>query len=237
MWDVSFIAPVVRYVYEMNPPIPGIVFSAGYYIIAAVALLGLEAFSTWSKQKESDSQILNTVHTSDLPKNGEEEEKLNSLAPILGGLELGTYLFIGNLLQVIGLKTIPADRAAFLVQLTTIFVPLLQAIVVGNLFAIPAKTWIACLIAFLGVVVMGLDGHDPSAMNGLVQAWDSLWGGQSYPVPIQSTFRFSLFTGGDFLVIAAALAYTMVRPTVGSIPFHKDSTTSITDPISFYAIG
>lgn len=29
----------------------------------------------------------------------------------LGGWELGSYLFIGNGLQVVGLQTVPADRA------------------------------------------------------------------------------------------------------------------------------
>lgn len=49
---------------------------------------------------------------------------------VTGGFELGFYLYLGNLCQMIGLQTIESDRAAFLLQLTTIFVPILQAIII-----------------------------------------------------------------------------------------------------------
>jgi hypothetical protein len=39
----------------------------------------------------------------------------------------GTYLFLGNGSQAIGLKTVASDRATFLVQLMTIIVPLVAS--------------------------------------------------------------------------------------------------------------
>lgn len=191
----------------MNPPIPGIVFSAGYYIVAAIALISFEVFSSFSRKSSSHNETQNESSTSG------DEAKSTPLAPVLGGMELGTYLFIGNLLQVIGLKTVPADRAAFLVQLTTIFVPMAQAIVAGNVFAIPGRTWIACLVAFLGVVIMGLDGRNPNAFNALLQPLRAMWDGDTTHMTAgqeSSIFRLSqIFTGGDLLIVAAALAYTM----------------------------
>ncbi|KAL7448275.1 hypothetical protein ACHAWC_000495, partial [Mediolabrus comicus] len=136
--------PVVKYMYEkMDPSMPGFVFSAGYYVVAAVSL---SILSQLQVQKEDDL---------------DEEEESNKITNI-GGWELGSYLFIGNVFQVVGLQTVPADRAAFLVQLTTVIVPLLSAFAAGNIFAVPALTWAACIIAFSGVVIMGADGSETS---------------------------------------------------------------------------
>jgi drug/metabolite transporter (DMT)-like permease len=78
---------------------------------------------------------------------------------IQGGMERGTYLFIGNALRVIGLKTVASDRAAFLLQLTTIFVPLVQCLLSRCHFnVVPLRTWIASGIALLGVALIGMDG-------------------------------------------------------------------------------
>jgi len=240
----------------MNPPIPGIVFSAGYYIVAAISLIGLELWSNAGRQQTANTifplddsdyvdhrrnESISSIHVSvastidsvattttatinPSPSSDSWMKNPNYYVPILGGMELGTYLFIGNLLQVIGLKTVPADRAAFLVQLTTIFVPLAQGIVAGNLFSIPGRTWIACLVAFLGVLVMGFDGHTPpNILDSLLQSMKTFFSG----VGDASTFTTiitkgdessrttilqqlsQVFTGGDLLVVSAALAYTM----------------------------
>ncbi|KAL7495251.1 hypothetical protein ACHAWT_003770 [Skeletonema menzelii] len=147
--------PVVKYMYEkMDPSMPGFVFSAGYYIVAAVSLTVLSQLQA----KNVDQEVLNA------PNNLQIEEENNKITT-RGGWELGSYLFIGNGLQVVGLQTVPADRAAFLVQLTTVIVPLLSAFAAGNLSAIPLQTWAACIIAFSGVVIMGADGNIAYSMH------------------------------------------------------------------------
>ncbi len=209
-------APVVKFVYEMDPPVPGFVFSGGYYMIAAFTLSLLSylqhRFSSASLQKDSIQEevveedrgdeftLATTVAEDDTSARSEQLLAITSSSSsnrlpiqLLGGLELGSYLFIGNCLQVIGLKTVPADRAAFLVQLTTIMVPLFQASFAGDLRTIPALTWLACVLAFLGVVVMGLDAP-------------------GFEFQIQSIFNSIgdvSYSSGDFLIIAAAVAYTM----------------------------
>ena len=99
--------PAVRYVYEIKPAVPGFVFSAGYYLIAALALSFLSLVTAGN----------------DISVNEKEETLARNIdirLPIKGGIELGTYLFVGNALQVVGLQTVPSDRAAFLLQLTTV---------------------------------------------------------------------------------------------------------------------
>jgi len=158
---------------KMDPSMPGFVFSAGYYIVAAVSLTVLSQLQA----KNVDQEVLNA------PNNLQIEEENNKITT-RGGWELGSYLFIGNGLQVVGLQTVPADRAAFLVQLTTVIVPLLSAFAAGNLSAIPLQTWAACIIAFSGVVIMGADGNSATdQQNGLSQ--------------------------GDALILLAAVAYSM----------------------------
>lgn len=197
-------SPIVKYVYTMNTPVPGFVFSAIYYMIATVTLWSL----IWISQDQgtdvdTEARILKGVNIDPL------EEKFtfpsikssNSKAmSTLGGIELGSYLFIGNCCQVIGLKTVPADEAAFLVQLTTIMVPLFSALFDGNITSVSPKTWAACLIALLGVIVMGI-GDDYLAASF---SFDTT---MSYLEDISAIGQ--VFSNGDALIMLAAVAYSM----------------------------
>ena len=109
---------------------------------------------------------------------------------------MGTYLFIGNALQVIGLKTVSSDRAAFLLQLATIFVPLLKS--VNGQYWIPRQTWMACLVALMGVALIGLDDGEGLNYNILdtIQHQNPI----SYSLP-----KFSL---DDGFIVLAAIFYT-----------------------------
>ena len=177
--------PAVRYVYEIQPDVPPFVFSLLYYLTAAIALslVGLVPLAPFRTHTSKDKETA-TYETTEVSQQ-HQADKL----PIQGGIELGTYLFLGNGLQVVGLKTVPSDRAAFLLQLTTIFVPLVQSILAGNLRAVPTKTWIACLIALSGVAFIGLDGSDSSSLSLL---------------SIEN-IEFSI---GDLYVVLGALFYT-----------------------------
>ena len=119
-----------------------------------------------------------------------KEDDYDATITTRGGWELGSYLFIGNGLQVVGLQTVPADRAAFLVQLTTVMVPLLSALTAGTLSAVPLPTWLACIVAFAGVVVMGADDAGSESIG-------------SFDVGQLSISQ------GDFLIVLAAVAYSL----------------------------
>lgn len=184
--------PVVRYVYAIEPPIPGLVFSPCYYFVAASAL----SLLSWATSSSSDETDINAkgsqdeyTELSETEKSVTEKIPAGNNLPILGGMELGFYLFLGNSLQVLGLKTLNSDRVAFLIQLTTIFVPLVQGIAARNLLAIPIRTWIACLIALSGVGVLALEGNpDVVEQQAMTQQF--------------------FLSQGDFLVVGSALAYT-----------------------------
>ncbi|KAG7350977.1 EamA-like transporter family protein [Nitzschia inconspicua] len=185
-------SPVVRYLYAIDPPVPGFVFSACYYTLAAVTTLCLA-----QRFKSNGQQTDNT--------DGKETELLleytkessSSLLPssVQGGIELGSYLFVANCLQVVGLQTVEAERAGFLVQLTTVMVPLTEALLAGSLSKVPTKTWIACLVAFLGLCIMGLDGKEDSIV--LSDPGDALVG------------AITSFSQGDGLILGAAALYTL----------------------------
>ena len=153
----------VRYVYDVAPEIPTLVFSVAYYAIAASGLLAILVLQSLGKENDTT------------------EDTQTSLK---GGVELGTYLFLGNAFQVFGLRTVQSDRAAFLLQLTTIFVPFLQAILAGSFSRISTRVWLASFTALLGVAVISLDGADGAMVD-----------------------RFGL-SGGDALIVAAAVLYT-----------------------------
>lgn len=78
--------------YEIDPPIPGFVFSTAYFAVAALSAFALLSLKTTDEDDPDDWIALKA------------------------GLELGFYLFVGNSLQVLGLKSVPSDRAGFLVQ-------------------------------------------------------------------------------------------------------------------------
>jgi drug/metabolite transporter (DMT)-like permease len=178
-------SPVVRYLYAIEPPVPGFVFSACYYIVAAATTLSLVALSNAHHRANETQQNQPFV----------ESSKKQPSISIQGGVELGSYLFVANCLQVVGLQTVEAERAGFLVQLTTVMVPLAEALLAGNLAKVPIKMWIACVIAFLGLCIMGLDGKDNSVLL-------------NYPREALSG-AFTSLSQGDCLILAAAVLYTL----------------------------
>jgi len=190
--------PVVKSLYAIQPAVPGFVFSACYYAVASVTTLSIVAFQD---QRNTQKLKNNGTNTSGFYNNdgSYSESSVHSAIgkekpsfPFLGGIELGTYLFVANCLQVVGLKTVPSDRAGFLVQLTTVMVPVAEAILAGNFFAISARTWFSCLLAFAGICVMNLDG--------IMQQTGSM-------ASMLNTFK--TFTQGDVLILLAAVLYTM----------------------------
>lgn len=199
--------PVVKYLYAIEPPVPGLVFSAAYYTVAAVSLqlLALVALSTTTRTTPATSagSIAESLKAPDA--------KVATFAPTpaglpwRGGAELGCYLFVANALQVVGLQTVPADRAGFLVQLTTVLVPLMEAVGTDKA-AVPLKTWAACALAFCGVVVINLD----DAMSGLVEATTATMAERSILVSaLLSGGSSSGWATGDGLIVMAAAMYSL----------------------------
>lgn len=160
-------APAVKLANAASPvPFPAVLFSAGQYVVASSLLLAATAL------------VPPAAPASPAPTPPPR-------FAWAAGAELGGYLFIGNLLQVSGLATVPADRGSFLVQTTTLMVPLLQALSQGGLGSVSAKTWTACALAFVGVLCMS--ASDGGGGGGLSIA----------------------FGPGDVLVLSSAVLYSL----------------------------
>ena len=206
--------------------------------------------SSSSNQISSDDATSDTSITMTPPPQGLTNEPLDELSLFVsttsaisspaiattkrirnGGIELGTYLFIGNLFQLLGLVTVSSDRAAFLLQLTTVFVP-----IASTLFAVatthhpttvtntgistnvnmhnddrvrPSTTistrmWIACIIALLGVGILSFDNSSVIEAVTTVPVASAEHSGMIDN--ILSQFHWST---GDTLVVLAAVAYTL----------------------------
>jgi drug/metabolite transporter (DMT)-like permease len=188
--------PAVRYVYSIDPPIDTFIFSLAYYTVASLSLVAAATLASSRQQASSQD-------STDDDDDGLGDKKSADAWPIQGGLELGTYLVVGNTLQVLGLKTVPADRAAFLLQLTTLFVPVLDAVFQRSFKAVTARTWIACVVALAGVGAMGLDDGGGGSSSDSVSASVS-----EMSLPQRILEVFSHPSSGDALIVAAAVAYT-----------------------------
>ena len=152
-------APAVKAVYGLPAPPPGAVFSLLYYVVALACLSSLSRVraggpddATSTRRGGAEEAVL-----------GESEEG-TSADVARAGLELGGYLYVGNLFQVVGLETVSADAAAFLVQLTTVLVPVLES--VASRRAVARETALACAVAFAGVAVLCAEGLSVDARAG-----------------------------------------------------------------------
>lgn len=86
-----------------------------------------------------------------------------SALPVGAGVELGCYLFAGSLLNLAALSYTSAPRCAFMVQLTTVFVPLLQRLRGEH---IAPAIWKGCAIATCGALVLAKDAFVQAANLG-----------------------------------------------------------------------
>lgn len=206
--------------YTIQPPVPGFVFSACYYTLAAVttSILAhqLQPPPITSSELDEDAGTLS-----------DDDFSIQSIIPFKGGIELGLYLFIANCLQVIGLETVESDRAGFLVQLTTVMVPICEGLFAGSVFLIPVRTWGACVMAFLGLCIMGLDGKT-----------DAVWNNDSGQSLLDVAFSLSQ---GDALIMGAAVLYTLHVVRLGTYarqttPMKLAASKATTESILSFAL-
>ena len=153
--------PVVKYLYTLEHPVPGLVFSVGYFWVGATTLWILQAILGNNEENKSSS-IAASVGADDV-SDADDATAPNQALQWQCGFELGTYLFMGAMLQVWGLRTVPADRAAFLVQLTTVIVPFMEYFMGGK--ALSRTTIGASVLAFVGVVLIEMEGTSESLFS------------------------------------------------------------------------
>lgn len=83
----------VQSLFTLEPAVPGFIFSTCYFCVAAAASLCV----TFAQSSKAEPTAAKTI-------------------PVMAGLELGLYVYLANFLHVIGLQSVPSDRAGFLIQ-------------------------------------------------------------------------------------------------------------------------
>lgn len=140
-------APAVRFLFAQNPHQDPSVFNSERLLLstlvyAPVLLPELRAF--WERRAHDSKD--------ETPKSVNCDGRFDFFP---AGFELGVYVFLANIAQVLGLEQTSASRAAFLVQLQTVFVPILGTVLgVDN---ISFTNGLSSLIAVAGVFLLSAD--------------------------------------------------------------------------------
>lgn len=138
-------APAVRYLFAQNPHQDPSVFNSERLLLstlvyAPILLPEIQAFLQSRSNTSTDN------------KQPSNEDRF-SFFP--AGLELGVYVFLANIAQVVGLEQTSASRAAFLVQLQTVFVPILGTVL--GLDNISFTNGLSSFVAVAGVFLLSAD--------------------------------------------------------------------------------
>ncbi|GAB0495869.1 hypothetical protein MMPV_007178 [Pyropia vietnamensis] len=180
-------------------PLPLAVVNLGAYAVATVGLLGLLAAGvgrgaplpsplkpdTSSAASEattvSGETVYQSIATATAPTTPLATETPTAVPPlppfglvrtVLVAAELGAYLFAGSTLQLVGLTTTPAARATFLVQTTTVMVPLFEATALRR--RLPPRLWASvgvsavAITLFTGLPSLPLAPGDAASLGAAV---------------------------------------------------------------------
>jgi drug/metabolite transporter (DMT)-like permease len=158
------------------------------------------------------------------------------------GILVGLLFYVGLVLQVIGLATIPASRSGFLTSLTAVFTPIFSSIVFRK--PITANVILGVAIALLGVSI--LTGLIVLNTNGICIAPDAvskwtfgdtlttlgavLFTGQLLLVDYYGTrVNTTAITPGMFLTVSVAAGITFMllhSIALQSVPAHSEAPWS-----------
>eukprot|EP00965_Chrysotila_dentata_P262821 6214681-Pleurochrysis_carterae.AAC.9 len=158
----------IKQLYSVSAPPPELLFAVLNYITSSAALALASSVFQAIRSGTGDSGIDDTDGAGDstiaeVGGTAEPPENFSVLPTSLAfmdsalpglrqGAELGGYLFIGSLVQIFGMRYTTASRGAFIVQLTTVMVPLLDALISRKM---PRLLVIgACVLAFGGVALL-----------------------------------------------------------------------------------
>ena len=156
--------PAVKLAYELQHVPPAPVLQASFQVVSFGGLLLAGAVQALGARREEGG-----------------DSAAFDVSTAFAGAELGLWLFLGQALQLQGLQRTDAARAGFFVQLTTVLVPLAEAVLLGR--KLPPRLLAACASATAGIAVISADA-------------------------LQNSGGASVTLLGDALVAASALLYT-----------------------------
>ena len=144
-------APALRYVFTADVPPDPATLSLVRITLAQLPFLPVLA-STLEKVRDAD------------------EEKSGATGRMVSAaIELGLYNAFGTALQAWSLDNTSSTHNGFIMGSVSVLVP---ALATASGERVDPETWIACVITFIGVVVIGLDsisGGDASLSEGALQ--------------------------------------------------------------------
>ena len=154
--------PAIKTLYALDSPPPELLFAVLNYVISAAALTVVSSILSQSPSPQN-AGTSDTIQPVDGPQAASAPDGFASVLGLsppvaLAGIELAAYLFVGTTLGLFGLQRTTSGRAAFIVQLTTVIVPLLEAALART--APSRKTLGLCASAFAGVALMVTAGGD-----------------------------------------------------------------------------
>ncbi|KAG5185940.1 hypothetical protein JKP88DRAFT_254620 [Tribonema minus] len=205
--------PSVKFMESLGPLVqpPGLFFNAACYLVSGAVLATAQLVRSRSRSSNNTSPAASAVQTEALNNAGQiaeltepDLESDSASTPVRSsvlaqaGAELGGWLFAGSTLQIYGLQYTGASRAAFLVQTTTIIVPLIESLLQRRL--VPAKVLVACFTATVGIALMSFGDALPAVLEA---AGGGAHGAARAALPALASLQ------GDLLVGASALFYSM----------------------------
>jgi len=143
------ICVIITIVFSSNSPAVHTAFAAldtpppALLVNAAVSCIALTGIALGGPLLEAV-----TPPPSSLERNQEKAEDEDPNTPIKAGLELGIWKGLGMTANVFGLSMTTANHAAFLIQLTTLLVPVVQGFM-G--YPISGRIWTSVALALSGV--------------------------------------------------------------------------------------
>ncbi|GAB0494941.1 hypothetical protein MMPV_006238 [Pyropia vietnamensis] len=160
-------SPFVRLLFLQEHAPPPALFNTERLLVSTAVYLPIlyGEFLTYRADKKGALEDL--ASTTEASPSGRDEPTASEKAGVIkkvkqprldflwAGLELGGFVFLANVSQVLGLEQTSASRAAFLNQLQTVVVPILAGAL--GLQAISNRTWISSAIAVSGVALLSLD--------------------------------------------------------------------------------
>ncbi|CAM9817987.1 unnamed protein product, partial [Hapterophycus canaliculatus] len=141
---------------------PGLLFNFACYAVSVLtfaAVAGLNNARTRRTAAAGGAGVIREAEEELPPK----EKALLDRYATRAGAELGLWLFLGGTVQVWGLELTTASRAGFLVQLTTVIVPVLEAFLGRR--KLKPQVWFACALATVGVAMVSLGGVLPPGVD------------------------------------------------------------------------
>jgi drug/metabolite transporter (DMT)-like permease len=153
--------PAVRVLFAVEPhPVPSL-FNTERLLLSNAVYLPILVGELAAVRKRVTGAASPTGRDAGMAASSDSPSAENYDDPYLSlkaGLELGAWVFLANVAQVLGLEATSAGRAAFLVQLQTVFIPVMTGLFGIN--RVGRNTWISSLIAISGVALLSLDkGH------------------------------------------------------------------------------